>query len=358
VSGVADGPSLEVAGLVKSFPNGVAAVNGVSFSVDHGEIVSVLGPSGCGKTTTLRIIAGLERPDVGDVRVGGRSVVAVPAHRRNIGLVFQDLALFPHKTVRENVAFGLRMKGIGGAEADRRVNAAMDLVELPLARFAGRMPSELSGGQRQRVAVARTVAVEPSVVLFDEPMAALDRRLRDRMAIELRRIQKQLNIAAVYVTHDQETASMMSDRIAVMDRGAVVQIAPPLEVYRRPATRFVADFLGDMNFIPATVAVRQADAVWLQIEGTCFEFAGETAATDAVTLAVRPEHIRLDRERPPAPLAQGRLRSSHFVNGNFVHRLQLPSGFEVVARSHQIAGVAGEFLWLAAEPADVRLLTE
>ena len=249
-----DGPVLRIENLVKTFDRGrIIAVDDISVDVYPGEIVSILGPSGCGKTTTLRIVAGLDRPDSGDVAVDGRSVLDLPPHRRNIGLVFQDLAIFPHKTIAENVAFGLRMKRVDAVERRSRVEEMLRLVELAPEEFGQRMPTTLSGGQRQRVALARTLVVGPALVLFDEPMSALDRRLRDRMAGELRQIQKRLGVASLYVTHDQETASMMSDRLVVMDQGRIVQIGTPREVYRMPGSRFVADFIGDMNFMPARV---------------------------------------------------------------------------------------------------------
>ena len=349
--------ALQVIGLVKRFSGGVPVVDDVSLEVRPGEIVSLLGPSGCGKTTTMRIIAGLERPDVGDVMVHGKMVTGVPAHRRNIGLVFQDLAIFPHKTVRENVAFGLRMKGIKGVEARLKVDEVMELVELPASTFASRMPSELSGGQRQRVAVARTIVAEPSVILFDEPMAALDRRLKDRMAVELRRIQKQLGIAAVYVTHDQETASMMSDRIAIMSSGKIRQIAAPEEIYRRPADRFVADFIGDMNFIRAAVTGFADGTTILDVEGNQVTVAGGNRPTmTSVTLAIRPEHIVMRPGRTSHALAQAQLKGLHFINGTFVHLLALASGLEVTVRAAASEGALGDVFWLYADTGDIRLL--
>jgi ABC-type Fe3+/spermidine/putrescine transport system ATPase subunit len=351
-------PALEIRNLVKSFADGnVIAVDDVSLAVAPGEILSILGPSGCGKTTIMRIMAGLERADAGDVLLEGRSVLGVPPHKRNVGLVFQDLAIFPHKTVRENVAFGLRMKGVKGADIGRRVDEALRLVELPPATFARRMPNELSGGQRQRVAVARTIVVEPAVILFDEPMAALDRRLRDRMAIELRRIQKQLNLAAIYVTHDQETASMMSDRIAVMLHGRLMQLGTPLEVYRAPANRFVADFIGDMSFVAATVSGAENGRTRLDVFGNPLDLASDLVpAAREVTLGLRPEHVRLEPEKTVDAIVRGQLKSTYFSGGSFVHRLLLPDGTELVARSEKAAFQPGQELWVAAAPEDIRVL--
>jgi putative spermidine/putrescine transport system ATP-binding protein len=353
--GVSDS-ALKLVDLVKTFGHGaVAAVDGVSLEVEAGEIVSILGPSGCGKTTTMRIMAGLERPDSGAIYLHGRPILDVPVHKRNIGLVFQDLALFSHRSVRDNVGFGLKMRGVRGEELRRRVDAAMQLVELEPARFADRMPGELSGGQRQRVAVARTIVVEPSLVLFDEPMAALDRRLRDRMALELRRITKQLGVAAVYVTHDQETASMMSDRIAVMLDGRIVQVGAPLEVYRAPATRFVADFIGDMNFLPATVVAGET-ATMVDVAGTRVAVAVDAPAGTKISLGVRPEHLLVCATRGENALGEAEVHSVHFVGGAFVHRLALADGSELVARAPRDEAAGRTKVWVAADPTDLRLL--
>lgn len=351
-------PAFEIRNLAKSFEQGsVIAVDDVSLAVRPGEILSILGPSGCGKTTIMRIMAGLERADAGDVLLEGRSILHVPPHKRNVGLVFQDLAIFPHKNVRDNVGFGLRMKGVAAPEMRRRVDEALRLVELPPATFASRMPNELSGGQRQRVAVARTIVVEPSVILFDEPMAALDRRLRDRMAIELRRIQKQLNLAAVYVTHDQETASMMSDRIAVMLNGKLMQVGTPLEVYRNPANRFVADFIGDMSFIPATVLGSAAGQTRLNVFDSVMALPSDRVpAGSEVTLGLRPEHIVVRLEKASDAILQGRMKTTYFAGGSFVHRILLPDGSEATARSTKDEFAPGAAVWVCAAPDDIRVL--
>jgi ABC-type Fe3+/spermidine/putrescine transport system ATPase subunit len=350
-------PALKLVDLKKTFRRGaVTAVDGVSLEVDGDEIVSILGPSGCGKTTTMRIMAGLERPDSGEILLHGRSVLDIPVHKRNIGLVFQDLALFSHRSVRDNVGFGLRMKGLKGDALRRRVDSALELVELPPPRFGDRMPSELSGGQRQRVAVARTIVVEPALVLFDEPMAALDRRLRDRMALELRRITKQLGVPAIYVTHDQETASMISDRIAVMLDGRLVQVGAPLDVYRAPTTRFVADFIGDMNFLPATVVNGKAGSM-LDVAGCQIAVSTLDAPIGSkVTLAVRPEHVVLVTERVEPAIGEAVVKSVHFVGGAFIHRLVLENGSELLARSPRNEAVDRQRLWITADPDDLHVL--
>jgi len=363
-SSIASDPSavLRLRNVSRTFGNGsIVAVDGLSLDVYPGEIVSILGPSGCGKTTTMRLIAGLDQPTSGDVQIFGRSVLGQPPHRRNIGLVFQSLAIFPHMSVYRNVAFGLRMKGLSRPAIDRKVEEMLELVHLPFAEYAGRMPSQLSGGQLQRVALARTLATEPSVVLFDEPMAALDRRLRDYMAVELRNIQKRLNVAAVYVTHDQETASAMSDRIAIMDSGKLVQDGTPEEVYEKPANRFVAEFLGDMNFIDAGSigewdegfrSVKIADGELIVAD----EFPG---VRDSASVVVRPEHVELTTYEPASLGLSGEVLATQFGSGFFNTRIRLSDGQEVLTRdTEKIAGEngTGAKVWLNIKKGHARVL--
>ena len=219
----------------------------MTLDIAAGEFFSLLGPSGCGKTTSLRMIAGFELPDSGRVHVGGKDITDLPVHRRDMGMVFQSYALFPHRTVAENVAFGLRMREVPRPEIERRVKAALAQVEL--TGLEERKPGQLSGGQQQRVALARALVVEPPVLLCDEPLGALDRKLRQQMQFELKELQKRLGVTLVFVTHDQEEALAMSDRIAVMNRGRVEQVGAPTEIYERPRTRFVADFIGEINIL-------------------------------------------------------------------------------------------------------------
>ena len=356
-----DGPVLRIANLVKAFDRGrVVAVDDICIDVYPGEIVSILGPSGCGKTTTLRIVAGLEQPDSGDVVVDGRSVLGLPPHKRNVGLVFQDLALFPHKTIAENVAFGLRMKHVKPSERKSQVEDMLRLVELPPEEFGQRMPTTLSGGQQQRVALARTLVVRPALVLFDEPMSALDRRLRDRMAGELRQIQKRLGVASVYVTHDQETASMMSDRLVVMDSGRIMQVGTPLDVYRAPRSRFVADFIGDMNFVPARVVDGNGAGACIELFGRRIQLSAAGWPVGAhVTLAVRPENLNISRTQTSASLAAGSVVAKHFVGGRFLYKVRLHPGSEVVVHSHRNELAAeGESVWIEADPAALQLLED
>ena len=246
--------ALAAVAVTKTFERGhVRAVDDVSLGMRSREFLSILGPSGSGKTTLLRILAGLEEADAGRVHLDGSDITDIPPHRRGMGFVFQDLALFPHLSVFENVAFGLRTARVAGDEIRSRVARNLDLVELPMADFGDRLPRQLSGGQRQRVALARILVMEPAVILFDEPMASLDRRLSDRMIVELKSLQRRVGFLAVYVTHDQEVALAISDRIAVMADGKVVQVGNPVEVYGHPRNREVADFLGNSNIFAATV---------------------------------------------------------------------------------------------------------
>jgi ABC-type Fe3+/spermidine/putrescine transport system ATPase subunit len=255
---------VELTGVAKSYGL-VPAVRGVSLAIRPGEIVSFLGPSGCGKTTTLRIVAGLERPDAGEIRIGRALVNALPPWKRNIGMVFQSYALFPHMTVAENVAFGLRMRRSGRAAVDNDVAAA--LAQVRLVGMGGRRPSELSGGQRQRVALARAIVTRPSVLLLDEPLAALDRQLRESMQIEIRQIQRAVGITTIFVTHDQEEALTISDRVVVMEDGRIVQTGTPAEIYERPQTRFVSDFVGFSNVLPGRVTEAGGGLGTVTLEG-------------------------------------------------------------------------------------------
>jgi ABC-type Fe3+/spermidine/putrescine transport system ATPase subunit len=362
VLGFHEGAVLEVRSLRKSFDRGTTqAVAGVSFSVSQGEFLALLGPSGCGKTTTLRMIAGLEEPDGGDVLVQGRSLLGVPVHRRNIGLVFQDLAIFPHKTVLENVAFGLRMQRVPGEHLKKRVERIMQLVELPPERFGERMPATLSGGEKQRVALARTLVMEPALVLFDEPLVSLDRRLRDRMAVEVRQIQKRVGLPAVYVTHDQESASMLADRIAVMQSGQIIQEGTPLEIYRNPRSRFVADFIGDMNFLSARVVASNDSGSVVEVCGESVKLGtGGLYPGAAVTLAIRPEDLSLSLTKSPRSLSTGMPIGWHFAGGIFIYRMALRDGTEVAVRSasDKFAGTRKEELWVEADSELIRPLKE
>jgi len=275
----------------------VTAVAGVSLDVAAGEFVSLLGPSGSGKTTLLMMLAGFEQPQSGRLTVGERDITRVAPNKRNVAMVFQRYALFPHMTVAENIAFPLRMRRIGRAEREARIRRALDMVKLEAQ--AGRKPAELSGGQQQRVALARAIVFEPPVILMDEPLGALDKKLRQHMQIELKQLQRRLGATVIYVTHDQEEALTMSDRVAVLNHGKLVQLGPPRALYDQPADAFVADFIGEMNLLPGTVRAMTGELCTLAVDGgTAVGMAasnsdGQLASGKPARVAVRPEHVEL-----------------------------------------------------------------
>jgi putative spermidine/putrescine transport system ATP-binding protein len=297
-----DAAHLVLRGIRKAFGRTVA-VDGLDLAVAPGEFLALLGPSGCGKTTTLRIVAGFERPDAGEVWIRNTPVTAVPPYRRDIGLVFQSYALFPHLTVAENVAYGLRMRRVPAAERTRRVDEALALVRL--SGLGDRYPRQLSGGQQQRVAVARAIVIRPSVLLFDEPLSNLDARLRLAMREELRELQRTLRIATVLVTHDQEEALSLADRIAVMNGGRVEQTGTPREIYERPASRFVTEFIGESNFLAGEIRkVEEPGAIFVADCGLTFRIATPPGGGPGRrgTIAIRPEAILLLAPgTPPVP---------------------------------------------------------
>ena len=297
----------------------VVAVRDVELDVQSGELLTLLGPSGCGKTTVLRIIAGFQVPTAGRVFIDNQDVTAVPANRRDIGFVFQNYALFPHLTVQENVAYGLRVRRQSTADIARSVEKVLQLVDL--AGFGPRLPDELSGGQQQRVALARAVVIQPRVLLFDEPLSNLDAKLRVQMRSEIRELQRVLGITTVYVTHDQEEAMAISDRIAVMDQGRIAQCDTAEELYRRPASSFVASFLGRTNLLDAAVVGRDGDRVVLDIEGQRLSVKASAAFEpgDAVRAMIRPEAIGI------GPAGEG-------LRATVVTRTYLGDKVEYVAR--------------------------
>ena len=288
-------PLLVVKSLSKAYVPGQTVVDNVSLAVDEGEIVCLLGPSGCGKTTLLRLITGLELPDSGDVWFDGRDMAPVPPHEREIGMMFQDFALFPHKNVAENIAFGLKMHGRSSEEIQRRVGEMLDLVELP--GFDQRDVSSLSGGEKQRVALARSLALEPLLLMLDEPLGALDRALRERLMLDLRRILRQLGVTAIYVTHDQTEAYAVADRIALMNEGHIEQLDTPQNVYYRPATKFAARFLGFRNLVPATVlGPNEVRTVFADLEVVDTLQPPDTQ----VTLLIRPDGAQIVETAEPS----------------------------------------------------------
>ena len=298
---------LDVAGAEKSF-GGVTVLGGVDLKVAAGEFISLLGPSGCGKTTLLRIVAGLLAADRGAIRLDGEEIGSRPPHRRDVGVVFQNYALFPHLTVAENIAFGLKARKHPTAEIAPTVQRFLSLVHL--TDFADRSVRALSGGQQQRVAVARALAVQPKLLLLDEPFSALDRKLRENMQIELRRLLRELGITAVFVTHDQDEALTMSDRIAVMNKGAIEQLAVPAAIYRTPATAFVLEFVGLSSRLAGTVVGQDYDQVIVDTAFGPLRAPGSFVVGASVMLAVRPERITVNGSGDYALVA--RLRDAVF----------------------------------------------
>jgi putative spermidine/putrescine transport system ATP-binding protein len=296
--------ALKLQGVRKNYGQ-VVAVAGVDLEVDEGEFFTLLGPSGSGKTTILRLIAGFERPDAGTIELEGRDITSMPPYLRNTNTVFQDYALFPHMSVAENIGYGLRIKGVGKAARERRVERALEMVRL--SGLGRRRPNQLSGGQRQRVALARAVVNEPDVLLLDEPLGALDLKLRQEMQIELKQIQKEVGITFVYVTHDQEEALTMSDRVAVMSSGQIEQIGTPVDVYERPATEFVAGFIGISNVL----------------------------LRDGVRFVVRPEKIRMlaegEEAKPGMTVEPGQVEEVIYVGMTTRYVVRLDRGEQLVA---------------------------
>jgi putative spermidine/putrescine transport system ATP-binding protein len=310
---------LELIHLTKRFEN-VTAVHDVNLSVERGEFVSLLGPSGCGKTTTLRMIAGFERPTVGRILLDGEDITALPPNRRHIGMVFQSYALFPHMTVAQNIAFGLQMRKLPSREIEERVRQMLALVHLE--DLKDRYPHQLSGGQQQRVALARALAIEPRVLLLDEPLSALDAKIRMELRIEIRRVQRQLGITTIYVTHDQEEALSISDRVVVMNQGQIGQIGTPLEIYNSPQTPFVASFVGHLNLLPVDRLDMETGIAWVAGQPVRLSSPLQEKRA-AMHLAIRPEELQLGAIEGYNCL---RGRVSHVLFLGSVVRLQVDVG--------------------------------
>jgi putative spermidine/putrescine transport system ATP-binding protein len=314
-------PELRLAGLEKRYGPTVA-VAGIDLEVREGEFMTLLGPSGCGKTTTLGLIAGFFPPSAGEIYLKGKPVAGLPPFKRDIGVVFQDYALFPHMTAGENVAFGLKMRNIEKSECDQRVREALDLVQL--GGLAERRPLELSGGQRQRVALARALVIRPAVLLLDEPLSNLDLKLREEMRVEIAGLQRRLGITTVFVTHDQGEALVMSDRIAVMNAGRIEQVGAPADIYERPATRFVAEFIGRMNFF--TEANR--------------------------LIAIRPERARLSGHKRDDFARPGTVRQVLYLGATLEYHLTLEGGERALVEAPNDGTAppfaAGDAVWFTA----------
>ena len=314
---------IEIEGLTKNYPlsgGKSAGVTDLSLSIASGEFVTLLGPSGCGKTTTLRLIAGLLEPDGGRISVAGRVLSSaqsvVPPELRGMGMVFQNYAVWPHKTVFDNVAFGLKIRRVPAARTREQVARVLALVNL--GGLEDRYPSELSGGQHQRVALARSLVVEPKILLLDEPLSNLDAKLRERMRLEIKQLQRRTGITFVYVTHDQSEALALSDRIAVMHEGRLQQYGPPREVYRAPANRVVADFMGAVNLVPARVRAAAAGGFVAEAGPLRLALGGNSAMRpgDEIEIAIRPESIRLARNGGDAAGVRARIEEMNYL-GNF-----------------------------------------
>ena len=314
----------------------VRAIDDISLTVAEGEFFTLLGPSGCGKTTLLRSIAGFHTPDAGEIRFGDRVVNSVPAHRRETGMVFQNYALFPHLSVYDNVAYGLRARRTDGAETAGRVADILKSVQLE--GLERRFPSQLSGGQQQRVALARALVISPQILLMDEPLSNLDAKLRVSMREEIRRLQKRLGITTIYVTHDQEEAMAVSDRIAILNRGRVEQVDTPAGVYFRPASRFAAEFMGASNILEFPVCAYDAQSSVITVEagGHRIELAGERPVDRTVTVSVRPEWIRVVPAHAPGDrnVLEGTVLSSAFLGSMVRYRVSGPDGQVVTIEVH------------------------
>jgi putative spermidine/putrescine transport system ATP-binding protein len=317
--------TLKLDRIEKSF-NDFHAVKGVDFSLSQGEVLRLLGPSGCGKTTTLRMIAGFESPTSGTIRLAGNDITHVPARHRNIGMVFQSYALFPHMSVADNVAFGLRIRRMGRAERDERVRSVLDIVRM--GAFSERSPKQLSGGQQQRVALARALAIRPDILLLDEPLSALDLKLREEMRDEINRIVRELKITTVFVTHDQSEALVLSDYVAVMNGGVVEQLDTPTRLYNSPRTPFVASFIGGANVIHGRVL---PDGSFAAAEGVAFPLPDGWRA-DVGAVALRPEDIRLVRPSQAGGF-QAAVEQRRFLGGTTEYVVSIAPGLSLTVRN-------------------------
>ena len=333
---------LRVEGLRRRFGD-VVALDGVSLDIAPGELLTILGPSGSGKTTLLKVVAGFERPDAGRVRVDGEDITALPPARRDIGMVFQNYALFPHLTVKANVAFPLDMRNVGKAEIERRVGDALALVEL--AGYEARLPKQLSGGQQQRVALARAIVFNPRLLLLDEPFGALDRKLRETMQLEVRRLQRRLGLTTIFITHDQEEALVLSDRIAVMNKGVIQQVATTTDIYERPANDFVADFVGESNIFHGTFT--EPGVVTLS-GGRRLMVKGGARVGDRLGVLMRPERFAAGGANSFA----GEVLEAVYLGASFKLRLRCTDGLELIVRqpARGVLPPAGQCIEVGIDP--------
>ena len=356
-------PAIELAGVAKEFQTRsevVTAVRGLNLAIAEGEFFSLLGPSGCGKTTTMRMIAGFEEPTRGAIRLHGSDVTGVPPNKRDVNMVFQSYALFPHMSVFENVAFGLRRKKAGKDEITRRVGEMLEIVDL--GGRGQRRPRELSGGQQQRVALARALVNRPRALLLDEPLGALDLKLRQAMQVELKRIQREVGITFVYVTHDQNEALTMSDRIAVMNDGAIEHLGSPRDIYEHPKTRFVAGFIGTSNLLTGTVTQVDGDRAVIEVspdEQIVVPVGGGGLAPGSpLELTVRPEKIEISATRPAGRgcVLRGEVTEVVYLGTSTSFSVTTTTGADIVvfqqnsAAAGDVAAARGDHVWLSWQP--------
>jgi spermidine/putrescine ABC transporter ATP-binding subunit len=357
-------PIVSIQNVSKLFGS-ITAVDDVSLDIGEGEFFALLGPSGCGKTTLLRILAGFEIPSTGSILIDGKEMEGIDPNRRPVNMVFQSYAVFPHMSVVDNVGYGLKVTGVPRADIDERVKEALALVKLE--GYERRMPAQLSGGQRQRVALARALIKRPKVLLLDEPLSALDAKLREAMQLELVRLRNVVGITFIIVTHDQDEALSMANRIAVMDRGRVVQVASPAELYEFPNSRFVADFIGKINLLEARVAGMDNGRLLADAPGigrVAVPFSG--AARSEIGLAVRPEKVKLDRSEPSVGRLRirGRVKEIAYYGDESHVFIEDGSGLVITAnvpndaRTTQGPVAVGDEVWVSWAPADTLVLTE
>jgi len=344
--------AVEMRNVTKAFGD-VVAVDNVSMAIKQKEFFAMLGPSGCGKTTSLRMIAGFEHPTGGEVLIDGKDVGSTPAFQRNVNTVFQSYALFPHMTVEQNVSFGLEMKRVPANDIKQRVGQALDLVRLP--QLAKRFPKQMSGGQQQRVALARALVNRPKVLLLDEPLGALDAKLRKEMQIELKTLQREVGITFIFVTHDQEEALTMSDRIAVFSKGKVLQVGTPLEIYERPNCRFVADFIGETNFLDGKVSAINGEFATVVVAGDkpfVGRVNGDVRVGADATISVRPEKMQLLEKQPAAPNAyEVRVHSIGYVGSDTRVIVELGTARLDVWEQNSVSTLDPNYFFRAGEPA-------
>lgn len=361
--------AVEMQDVVKQFitPEGgiLSAVDHVTMQIRDGEFFSLLGPSGCGKTTSLRMIAGFELPTSGRILIHGKEMSQVAAHLRPVNTVFQQYALFPHMTVEQNIGFGLEMKGVARAERSRRVSEALEMVRLPGMEM--RRAKQLSGGQQQRIALARALVNKPEVLLLDEPLGALDLKLRKEMQLELKNLQREVGITFIYVTHDQEEALTMSDRIAVMRKGKALQIGLPEEIYERPADKYVADFIGETNFLDGVVKGQHSTTVEVDLPGTGVVHV-ESSRTftngQQVSVAVRPEKLRLNSEVKDGNNVKGQVENVIYIGTDTQYAVCFPGGQRARVRQQNLTQAQksmakpGDEVTVSFTRTSPRLLTE